>query len=251
MSKKGMSMIKLIKHEDMGRARHGWLDSHHHFSFASYYNPANIQFGVLRVLNDDIVQPGTGFDLHPHENMEIISYVIDGELTHGDSMGNERTLGRGEVQYMSAGTGVWHSEYNHGSAPHRFFQIWFLPDAAGYKPNYGDMRFAWEARVGKWLHIATWDKAADKNGSPTGDTATTPIGIHQDINMYATYLEDGASLPFEVAPDRQAYLVVAEGAALVNGTLVGQRDALEIVGENVTVEAPKSAHIVVIEMAQA
>ena len=125
----------------MGRGIHGWLDSHFHFSFAEYYNPENINFGVLRVWNDDIVLPGTGFGTHPHDNMEIISYVLEGELSHADSMGNEQTLTRGQVQYMSAGTGITHSEYNHGEVPLRFFQIWIFADKRGYRPNYGDYRF--------------------------------------------------------------------------------------------------------------
>jgi redox-sensitive bicupin YhaK (pirin superfamily) len=107
-------MLHYIDHTKMGRGVHGWLDSHFHFSFAEYYNPENIQFGILRVINDDMVESQMGFDTHPHENMEIISYVVDGELTHGDSMGNKQTLTRGQVQYMSAGTGVLHSEYNLG-----------------------------------------------------------------------------------------------------------------------------------------
>ena len=135
-------MLRYIDHTKMGRGIHGWLDSHFHFSFAEYYNPQNIQFGVLRVVNDDMVQPGTGFDTHPHQNMEILSYVVQGELTHADNMGNEQTLTRGQVQYMSAGTGVLHSEYNMGKDLLRFLQIWILPDASGYQPNYGDYRLS-------------------------------------------------------------------------------------------------------------
>ena len=138
-------MRKYVDHTKMGRGQHGWLDSHFHFSFADYFNPQNIRFGVLRVFNDDIVQAQEGFDIHPHQDMEIISYVVQGELSHEDSMGNAHTLTRGQSQYMSAGTGVFHSEYNLQEKDElRFMQIWIFPDQRGYRPNYGDYRFALE-----------------------------------------------------------------------------------------------------------
>jgi redox-sensitive bicupin YhaK (pirin superfamily) len=232
-------MLRAIESGSLGRSQLGWLDSHFHFSFAEYYNPENIDFGVLRVWNDDIVLPDTGFDMHPHKNMEIISYVVDGELSHADSMGNEQTLTRGQVQYMSAGTGVWHSEHNRAEKPLRFFQIWIFADKDAYTPNYGDYRFKWEDRDGRWMPIATWTE----NG-----TSEAPIKIHQDINAYATWLEAGKSLPFEVKPDRQAYLVVAEGKVRVDGIGLHMRDAIEIRSQDVTVEALEDAHVVVIEM---
>jgi redox-sensitive bicupin YhaK (pirin superfamily) len=226
----------------MGRGQHGWLDSHFHFSYAEYYNPQNINFVVLRVVNDDIVMPDYGFDVHPHENMEIISYVIDGELTHGDSMGNSETITRGQAQYMSAGTGVWHSEYNHGVAPLRFFQTWILPDAKGYEPNYGDYRFKWEDRVDKWLALATWTENKESEA---------PIKIHQDVNVYAAYITSGNTLKLEVAPDRQAYLVLAEGKARIEGIGLKERDAIEITSQDVVIEPIEGtdAHVYVIEMA--
>lgn len=139
----------------MGRSELGWLHSLFHFSFAEYYNPENIQFGTLRVVNDDQIEPGKGFDTHAHSNMEIISYVVDGVLTHRDSMNNQRELTRGQVQYMSAGTGITHSEYNLTEGISRFLQIWILPDKKGYQPNYGDYRFDWADRENKWLHIVS------------------------------------------------------------------------------------------------
>jgi redox-sensitive bicupin YhaK (pirin superfamily) len=233
-------MLRAIDSKALGRGMHGWLDSHFHFSFAEYYNPENINFGVLRVWNDDIVLPGSGFDTHPHQNMEIISYVVEGALSHADSMGNEHTLTRGQVQYMSAGTGVTHSEYNHGDVPLRFFQIWIFADQNNYPPNYGDFRFTWEDRIDRWLPMVT--------GSNTA-TSTAPIRIHQDINAYATYLTAGKMLPFKVTAGRQAYLVVAEGKARIDGIGLHARDAMEIIEQDVTVEALEDAHIVVIEMA--
>jgi redox-sensitive bicupin YhaK (pirin superfamily) len=234
-------MIKYIDHTKMGHFDHGWLNTRHHFSFASYYNPDNINFGKLRVLNDDYVEPGYGFEVHPHENMEIISYVIDGELTHGDSMGNKQSISRGQVQYMSAGTGVWHSEHNLGNDLLRFFQIWILPDANGYTPNYGDYRFNFEDRIGKWLPIAT---------SVDNKENDAPIKIHQDMNVYATVVEAGEEISFEVVEGRQAYMVLIEGEADINNLDVHMKDALEITEENVTIKAKEQAHLIVLEMAK-
>jgi redox-sensitive bicupin YhaK (pirin superfamily) len=237
-------MLRAIDSETMGRGQHGWLDSHFHFSFAEYYNPENINFGVLRVVNDDIVLPGRGFDIHPHQDMEIISYVLEGNLTHGDSMGNEKTITRGEAQYMSAGTGVLHSEYNHGEKPLRFFQTWILPDKKSYEPNYGDHQFKWEDRINKWLPMATWTE---------NKTSNAPIKIHADVNVYSSYLESGKELKLEVAADRQAYLVLAEGKLRADGIGLKERDAMEITSQDVTLEASEgeNAHIYVIEMALA
>jgi redox-sensitive bicupin YhaK (pirin superfamily) len=234
-------MIRYIDHEKMGRGIHGWLDSHFHFSFANYYNPDNINFGALRVINDDLVKPSTGFDMHPHEDMEIISYVIDGELTHSDSMGNRATLTRGQVQYMSAGTGVWHGEHNLGEDMLRFLQIWILPDGQGYEPNYGDYRFKFEDRIGRWLPIATWTAREDSEA---------PIKIHQDVNVYASVVKAGESLDFPVGAERQAYMVLIEGSAEVGGVSLSSRDAVEITSEDVTVAASSDSHILVIEMAR-
>lgn len=235
-------MIRHIDSKKMGRSFLGWLDSHFHFSFAEYYNPANIEFGALRVINDDMVQPGTGFDTHPHRDMEILSYVIDGELTHADSMKNKQVLTRGQVQYMSAGTGVLHSEHNLGNSTLRFLQIWILPDKTGHTPNYGDFKFKVEDRENTWLPIAT---------GVNNTESTAPIHIHQDINAYASILKDGKSIDFEVKPGRQAYLVMVEGSANINGVQVNTRDGMEIVEETITIKPDDTAHMLAIEMAKA
>ena len=234
-------MLRYIDSKKMGRSRLGWLDSHFHFSFAEYFNPDNVNFGVLRVINDDQVQPGTGFDMHPHRDMEIISYVIDGELSHADSMKNSQTLSPGQVQYMSAGTGVVHSEHNLGKDMLRFLQIWIFPDKEGYQPNYGDFRFDWDDRINRWLPIATWTENKESQA---------PIRIHADINAYATALDGGESLDFKVSPGRQAYLVLIDGEAEIGGHHLTMRDALEIVEENVTIKANRNSHMFVIEMAK-
>jgi redox-sensitive bicupin YhaK (pirin superfamily) len=233
-------MIRHIDNKTLGRGKHVWLDSHFHFSFADYFNPANINFGVLRVVNDDIVQPRTGFDTHSHKDMEIISYVVDGELTHGDSMGNNRTLTRGQVQYMSAGTGVRHSEHNlNEKFPLRFLQIWIFPDKNGYAPNYGDHLFEINDRFNKWLHIAT------KGGDIHSDA---PIKIHQDINLYAAIISESNTMEFEVAIGRQAYLVLIEGNADINGINFVQKDGAEITEEKLTIKSKAQSHLIIIEM---
>jgi len=231
-------MLRKIDRNNLGSSDLGWLKSRFHFSFADYYNPQAIQFGVLRVLNDDLVQPGTGFDTHPHRDMEIISYVVEGELTHGDSMGNQSTLTRGQVQYMSAGTGVRHSEHNRGSGTLRFLQIWILPDRRNHEPNYGDFRFEWEARKNRWLPLVA------------GTEGAAPIRIHQDAAVFAVELEEGQRISFPVAEDRRAYLVQIEGSAHVNGVDLESRDGLESVGEPLDLVARATSHLLVIEMAR-
>ncbi|MCL2745509.1 MAG: pirin family protein [Coriobacteriia bacterium] len=233
-------MQRYVDSTRMGHVNHGWLDSFFHFSFAEYYNPDNIQFGVLRVINDDIVRPNTGFEMHPHKDMEVISYVVEGELSHKDSMGNEHTLTRGQVQYMSAGTGIFHSEHNWGDKPLRFIQMWILPNKEGLTPNYGDYRFKFEDRIDAWMPIAT------SVGNAENDA---PIKIHADANVYASVLTQGKTTEFKVEKDRQAYLVLLEGKVIVNGDVqLSARDALEIIEEDITITADQESHLYLIEM---
>ena len=233
-------MLRYIDHNTMGKAFHGWLQSYFHFSFADYYNPDNVNFGVLRVLNDDIIRPGTGFTPHPHKDMEIISYVVRGELSHKDSMNNSHTLTRGQIQYMSAGTGVVHSEMNDGVDEVRLMQMWILPDKTGYAPNYGDYRFEWDERIGKWMPIAT---------SYDNTKSAAPIKIHADVNIYAAVVPANDSIDFEVGENRQAYLVLLEGDAKVENIDLTERDALEISGQDVSITTGQGAHLYVVEMA--
>ena len=229
-------MLRKIDSRNMGSSNLGWLKSKFHFSFAEYYNPSNIRFGVLRVINDDLIEANTGFDTHPHRDMEIISYVVDGELTHGDSMGNKNTITRGHVQYMSAGTGVYHSEHNLGQDRARLLQIWILPDKQGYEPNYGDYRFDWNERQNKWLHMVS---------SKDGDA---PIKINQDINVYSLELEKGKEINFQVNERRQAYLVQIEGNSIINEIELNDRDGMEIVEEDILIQAKENSHILILEM---
>lgn len=232
-------MIRKIDHRNMGKSNLGWLRSIFHFSFAEYYNPENINFGVLRVINDDLIEAATGFDIHPHRDMEIVSYVIDGELTHGDSMGNRRTLTRGQVQYMSAGTGVFHSEHNLGSKLLRILQVWILPDKKGHTPTYGDFQFNWEERENKLLHIVS-----PKEGN-------APIKINQDANFYVLELDKGKQITFPVNSGRQAYMVLIEGHSNVNNEELKARDAAEIVEEDINIDALEASHYLIIEMKKA
>lgn len=229
-------MLKRVDSNNMGSSNHGWLRSKFHFSFANYYNPENIQFGVLRVINDDLINPKTGFDTHPHRDMEIISYVVDGELTHGDNMGNKNTLSRGHIQYMSAGTGIYHSEHNLGDTISRLLQIWILPDESGHKPNYGDIKFPWNDRKNQWLHMVS------------GVNGEAPIKIHQDVNMYSVDLEEGKEIDFPVNEGRQAYLVQIEGTSIINEIKLSERDGMEIVEEDILVKAVETSHMLIIEM---
>ncbi len=229
-------MLRRLPAEKMGESNLGWLRSKFHFSFAEYYNEKNINFGVLRVINDDYIAPGTGFPTHPHRDMEIISYVIEGKLTHKDSMGNESTLERGEVQYMSAGTGVTHSEYNKHAEELRLLQIWVLPDRRGHTPNYGEYKFKYEDRMGKWLHFVS---------SKEGDA---PIKVNQDVNFYVTEIEAGKEMEFEVKEGRQAYVVQIEGKSEINSTAMNTRDGMETIGESLKIVSLEKSHILVVEM---
>ncbi|MDR1245497.1 MAG: pirin family protein [Clostridiales Family XIII bacterium] len=235
-------MLRYIDGEKMGRNAYDGIESRHHFSFAEYYNPSNMQFGDLRVLNDDLVRPGAGFDMHPHKNMEVLSYVVNGELTHKDSMGNKHSLTRGQVQYMSAGTGIFHSEYNNRSDETlRFLQIWILPDRNGHAPSYGDCRFGFDERINRWLSVASGADNAD-NGAP--------IKMHADIYAFASILERDKSLEFIVSQNRQAYMALIEGKAEVGGINLSAGDALEITEQGIYIRASEDAHMFLIEMAK-
>lgn len=231
-------MLKKLPKENMGRSNLGWLESRFHFSFAEYYNPKNMNFGVLRVLNDDIIHPMSGFDTHRHRDMEIISYVVTGEISHRDSMGNTETLKRGEVQYLSAGDGIFHSEHNwHKSQDLRLLQIWILPPRQGLNELYGSYKFKEEDRKNKLLNIVS---------SQDGDAK---IKIYQYVNFYVSELDATKSLDFTIKNDRQIYFVQIEGTSTVNGIQLDYGDAMEIVNESkLQIEAITNSHFLFIEM---
>jgi len=231
-------MLKKLPVENMGTSNLGWLESKFHFSFAEYYNPLNMNFGALRVVNDDIVHPQSGFDTHPHKNMEIISYIIDGEITHKDSMGNSETLRRGEVQYMSAGDGILHSEHNwHRSKDLRLLQIWIVPPKKGLPKLYGSHRFKKSEYKNRFLNIVS---SQDGNSK---------IKIYQDVNIYATHLQNTRNLDFILKENRQIYFIQVEGSSTINGIQLDQGDAMEIIDETkLDIKAINDSHFLFIEM---
>ena len=229
-------MLRKLDHRYMGGAIYNWLETTYHFSFANYYNEANLNFGVLRVLNDDIIAPHTGFESHSHQDMEILTYVIDGELTHEDSLGNVGVLRRGQMQYMSAGTGVTHSEYNKGDDPLRILQIWITPNKTGHQPTYGEYHFDWESRHNQWLHMVS-----DIHGD-------APITINQDVNIYTILLDENNTADINVAFGRQAYLMQIEGFSTANVIALKEKDALEIIEHSIHIAATHTSHFIVIDM---
>jgi len=197
----------------------GWLQTYHSFSFADYFDPNNLSWGALRVFNDDVVAPGKGFGTHPHRDMEILTYVLEGELEHKDSMGNTGVIRPGGVQYLSAGTGIRHSEYNHSAdKPVHLVQMWVLPRAAGLKPQYGQVDYTREERRNRWLPIASGEAGIESK-----------IAIWQNATAYVARLEN-SELRFAVRPGRYAFLFVAEGNVTVNTETLGAGDAVRILG---------------------
>ena len=231
-------MITLRAANERGHANHGWLDSWHSFSFAGYHDPGHVHWGPLRVINEDRVQAGQGFGTHPHQDMEIISYVLEGALAHRDSMGNGAAIVPGEVQRMSAGTGITHSEYNHdqqGST--HFLQIWIIPSVRGVKPSYEQKAYPEAEKRGRLRLVASPDGA---DGSVT---------IHQDARMYAGLFDAGESATLALAPGRLAYVHLARGKAVVNGHALSAGDALLYADEtHVDVEQGTGAELLVFDL---
>jgi quercetin 2,3-dioxygenase len=213
-------MMTIRKSNERGHAEHGWLDSYHSFSFADYYNPQWMGYRTLRVINDDLVMPGMGFGTHPHRDMEIITYVLSGQLQHKDSMGNGRIIRPGELQYMSAGSGVQHSEFNPSQAEAaHFLQIWIMPDAKGVKPRYAEKSLR-DAPAGK-LNLVT---------SKTGRDGS--IAIHQDADLWLAKLDAGQQVAHSLANNRNAWVHVAEGEVVLNGKTLSGGDAAAISRED-------------------
>ncbi|RLE20643.1 MAG: pirin family protein [Acidobacteria bacterium] len=231
-------MIRHIPFDSLYLADHGWLKSRFHFSFAEYFDKNNMHFGVLRVMNDDLIAPHTGFGRHPHHDMEIVTYILRGELTHQDSMGNTESLGRGAIQYMSAGTGVTHSEMNAGDDEVHLIQTWILPDAKGLSPQYGSKIFHFDERHNKWLHLI----------GPEGTEAA--IHLYQDAGMFAAEIDAGNNLAFDLDTGRKLFVKVMEGKATINGISFMPGDAAQVEGETLNVEARSNAHLLLVEMAQ-
>lgn len=232
-------MITVRPSQERGHANHGWLDSYHTFSFANYYDPDHMGFRALRVINEDRVAPGRGFGMHPHRDMEIISYVLSGSLAHKDSMGNAATIGAGEVQKITAGTGIAHSEFNPSQTEGvHFLQIWILPEETGLTPNYEENVFPTETKQGQWRRIA----------SRTG--ADGAVQIHQDVELYATVLSAGEGRSLELRPGRYAWVQVAQGKISLNGVSLEAGDGAAISDETLLeVQAVSDAEVLLFDLA--
>ena len=232
-------MIKVYPYETLGHAHHGWLDARHHFSFSNYWNPDRVEFGALRVVNDDKVAPGAGFGTHPHDNMEIITYVRQGAITHKDNMGNVGRTGAGDVQVMSAGTGVFHSEYNMEDQDTRLYQIWIQPNLENVKPR-------WEAREFPKAVIETGSLPVLASGRAE-DADKGAIFINQDAAIYGGRLKAGTEIRQTIKGN--AYLLASVGGFSANGVALKQGDGAEVVGEKTLIlKAEMDAEILVIDV---
>ena len=230
-----MKMIR--RSNERGHANHGWLDSYHTFSFGDYYDPQWMGYRSLRVINDDLVMPGMGFGTHPHRDMEIISYVLSGAIEHKDSMGNGRVIRAGEFQYMAAGTGVLHSEFNPSKTePLRLLQIWIQPDVKGVKPRYAEKNFA-NAPTGKLNLVAS---KSGRDGS---------IAIHQDADLSFAKLDAGQKVARPLAAGRHAWVHVAEGEVELNGVKLAGGDAVGVSDESVlNISATKASQVLLFDL---
>ncbi len=235
-------MIEHIEAAERYHADHGWLSTWHHFSFSDYFDPRNVQFGPLRVFNDDIVQPASGFPPHSHRDMEIVTYVLEGELEHHDNQGHRGRVQPGEVQVMSAGTGITHAERNpSASTPLHLLQMWIMPRTRGLKPRWEQQRFPREARHGRLLPVVT------ASGAAAAGAGT--LQIDQDATLYVASLEPGQSVTHTTAADRRAYLFVISGAVAVNGTELAAGDQARITEEpTIRVEPRAASELVLIDL---
>jgi len=232
-------MMKIRKSDERGHADHGWLDTHFTFSFADYFDPEHVQFRTLRVMNDDRVAGGGGFPTHPHRDMEIVTYVLEGALEHRDSMGNGSVIKPGDVQYMSAGTGVTHSEFNASQTePVHLYQIWMFPEKKGLKPQYDQKNFTEAEKRGKLRLVA----------SPDGREGS--VKIHQDNDLYVTLLGSGESVRHELEADRHAYVQVARGSVKLNGTKLEEGDGAALSEEtSIELTGVKDAEVLLFDLA--
>ncbi|PLK25772.1 pirin family protein [Novosphingobium sp. TH158] len=232
-------MIDIRPFDTLGHADHGWLDARHHFSFASYLDRSRMGWGSIRVWNDDTIAPRTGFDPHPHNDMEIVTFVRTGAITHRDSMGNQGRTGAGDVQVMSAGSGVVHAEYNLEDEVTTLFQIWIIPDGRGGDPFWGQREFPRGDRAGKWVVLAS--------GNPEADDA---LPIRANARVLAATVAAGNTIELDVDPSRHLYLVAPVGRIKVNGMEANPRDGIAITGETaLSVEAIDHAELVLVDAA--
>lgn len=231
---------KIIHSSEHRTLEHDWLRTTHHFSFGEYYNPDRMSFGPLRVFNDDVIKPGAGFDFHQHRDMEIVTYVIDGALEHKDNFGNHDVIGSGEIQRMSAGTGVYHSEYNHSQkGPLRLLQMWVFADHKDLKPSWEQQKFTKHERQNKLLAVISPHKSGKKT-----------LSIHQDAAFYISNITQDHTVDHTLAQKRQAYLYVIKGTVKVNGQSLNQGDSAEIQDSDISMTAANDSEIILIDLPQ-
>jgi redox-sensitive bicupin YhaK (pirin superfamily) len=231
-------MVSIRRADERGHTNWEWLDSRHSFSFGEYHDPSNMGHRTLRVINDDRLQPGGGFGAHPHRDMEILSYVLDGALAHRDSLGNGSVIRPGEIQHMRAGTGVVHSEYNASSTePTHFLQIWIVPGERGLTPAYAQHRFDRELAARDFLLLASRDGRGQS------------IALKQDVDLWVTELDGAAARTFDLRKGRSAWVHVARGSVVVNGLLLRAGDAVSATDEMVTFTNGERAEVLVFDIA--
>jgi len=231
-------MLDVIRSESRGKADHGWLKAKHTFSFAEYYNPDRVSFGNLRVINEDRIAPGQGFGTHPHKDMEIVTYIIDGAIEHKDSMGNGTVITAGEVQRMTAGTGVRHSEFNHSEDSElHLLQIWIFPEKNDLQPGYEQTRYSRDDKLNQLKLVGSRD---GREGS---------ITIHQDVNLYASVLENGNQVALDLAGGRKVFVQVVTGDVEVNGEQLSAGDGAQLEDErSISITAPSDAEFLLFDM---
>lgn len=235
-------MIEVRPFADIGAASHGWLDARHHFSFADYYRPDRMGWGAIRVWNDDTIAPGSGFPPHPHRDMEIITYVRTGAITHEDNMGNRGRTEAGDVQVMSAGTGVVHAEYNLENAPTTLFQIWIMPEQKGARPAWGSRPFPKADRAGSFVTLASGMDA---------DAGSGALPIQTPARVLGATLKAGDAADYGFGPGRVGYLVAAAGRIRVNGVEAGARDGVAIRDvSGIRIEALEDSELVLVDALQ-
>ena len=231
-------MLQIVKSESRGKTHIDWLESYHSFSFGNYYDPDNLHFGPIRVLNDDIIAPGAGFPTHPHNNMEIVTIALSGELAHEDSTGGKGVIRPGEVQRMTAGKGVYHSEFNNSDEiPAHILQIWFIPDQAGYEPSYEQKKYDDSKTKNNLLQLVS-----KKNGDGI-------VTINQDADLFISNLDEGNSISHSIATDRGVYLYLADGSIKVNDVEISSGDALKISNESeIQIKAKNNSSMVLFDI---
>jgi quercetin 2,3-dioxygenase len=234
-------MIKIRKSQERGHANHGWLDSYHSFSFSNYYDPEHMGYSVLRVINEDVIAPAQGFGMHSHRDMEIITYMLQGELRHEDSMGNGSVIRAGDVQRMTAGTGVTHSEFNASpTEPAHLLQIWLLPERNDIEPGYEEKHFEPSEKQGRWRLVASHD---GRDGS---------LLIHQDVELYATVLVKEEHISYDMDIGRSLYIQVARGSITLNGEALATGDAAKVdLQQAIELRATEAAELLLFDLPSA